>query len=367
MYLVLLFFLLLFTLTIFYINTMDPKDSMLLSTKEAFTSDFKDILPIQIDPDNKGISVPNKIKGNNENYIEFTGDIRIPKFSVIEFAREAVKQVDAGKIGYMTFGQGALAIVGATPTDKKNWENDRKVYLWDVLHVNNSIYASEMVQCKTLNITSDERIKHKKQVLEAKASLEKVRALIPSQFQFKNGTQPVCGFIAQEVQKTLPDCVSSQRSFIANIYDSAIRKGNRLTFKQFRTSDLAQKDGILYPNLQLRTKSEDIHVKIVSILDEHTVELDSYTVEEEVIAYGQEVDDFLTIDKNQLFTLTTSALQALDHQQQALDHQQQAIDGQVKVLNERIQTLELQLREERETNRTTVHRMLRRLAALEAK
>ena len=359
---------------------MDPKDSMLLSTKEAFTSDFKDILPIQIDGDNKGISVPNKIKGNNENYIEFTGDIRIPKFHVIEFAREAVKEVNAGKIGYMTFGD-QLAIVGATPTEKRNWDNDRKVYIWDILSVNNSIYANEMVQCKTLNITSDERIKHKKQNLDAKASLEKVRSLIPSQFEFKNGTQSVYGFIAQEVQKTLPACVSSQRSFIANIYDSAIRKGNRLTFKQFRTSDLAQKDGVLYPNLQLRTKSEDIHVKIVRILDEHSVELDSYTVEEEVIAYGQEVDDFLTIDKNQLFTLTTSALQSLDHQQQSLDHQQQALDhqqqsldqqqqaleGQVKVLNERIQTLELQIREEREANRTTLHRMLRRLSALEAK
>jgi hypothetical protein len=352
---------------------MDPKDTMLLSTKEAFTSDFKDILPIQIDKDNKGISVPNKIKGNNENYIEFTGDIRIPKFHVIEFAREAVKEVNAGKIGYMTFGD-QLAIVGATPTDKRNWENDRKVYIWDILSVNNSIYANEMIQCKTLNITSDGRIKHKKQKLDSKTSLEKVRSLIPSQFQFKNGTQPICGFIAQEVQKALPSCVSSQRSFIANIYDSAIRKGNRLTFKQFRTSDLATKDGVLYPNLQLRTKSEDIHVKIVSILDEHSVELDSYTVEEEVIAYGQEVDDFLTIDKNQLFTLTTSALQALDHQQQALDHQQQALDhqqqaleGQVKVLNERIQTLELQLREERESNRTTIHRMLRRLSALETK
>ena len=347
---------------------------MLLSTKEAFTSDFKDILPIQIDGDNKGISVPNKIKGNNENYIEFTGDIRIPKFHVIEFAREAVKEVNAGKIGYMTFGHGALAIVGATPSDKRNWENDRKVYLWDILSVNNSIYANEMVQCKTLNITSDERIKHKKQNLDAKASLEKVRSLIPSQFEFKNGTQSVYGFIAQEVQKTLPACVSSQRSFIANIYDSAIRKGNRLTFKQFRTSDLATKDGVLYPNLQLRTKSEDIHVKIVRILDEHSVELDSYTVEEEVIAYGQEVDDFLTIDKNQLFTLTTSALQSLDHQQQSLDHQQQALDhqqqaleGQVKGLQDKIQTLELQIREEREANRTTLHRMLRRLSALEAK
>lgn len=317
MYLILLFLLLLFSVTFFYLNT-----------REGFTTDFQEILPITIEGDNKTISVPTNIKGNDvTNLISFQGDIRIKKENCIEFAQERgqEKEFNAGKIGYQRFSD-ALDIVGAGT-------GPRRTRLWDDVfvtqnlnvgqriecrnfQVNDSLKANERIECKTLNITSDERVKHKKSSLDSKKSLEKVRELTPKRFHYKNGKQPVYGFIAQEVEKAVPSCVTKQKSYIANIYDTATIKENVLTFKHFNTNELAYKGKTLYSNLKLRDNQEEIIVTILRVLDKHTIEIDKPLTKDKVLVYGQEVDDFLTIDQNQLSTLTTSALQEVDNQQQ---------------------------------------------------
>jgi peptidoglycan hydrolase CwlO-like protein len=90
--------------------------------------------------------------------------------------------------------------------------------------------------------------------------------------------------------------------------------------------------------------------------------------------FGQEVPDFLSVDKYQLFTVTTSAVQAIDHRQQAIDHRQQAIDHKqqelerkVETLERQVQELQLQLQEERSEHQQTFHRILKRISNLEAK
>jgi len=321
-----------------------------MNTQEGFTTDFQEMLPIQIAGDNQSISVPNIIKGNKVEvnpFIAFEGDIRIKKENCIEFAKGQKSNTESVKIGH---NNDSLYIKGSG-----NESANLNISLQSNVNITNKLTVAETVQCKSLNITSDERVKHKKSVLSSKTSLDQVRALIPTQFQYKNGNQPVYGFIAQEVQNVLPTCVTSQKSYIANIYDTATltnRGTNRLlTFKHFNTSDLAYK-GTLYPKLKVQYQDKDQYLSIVRIFDEHTVEIEKTEIETaqdkefEVLVYGQEVDDFLTIDKNQLFTLTTSALQAIDEQLQVLDHK---------------------LKEEQEMNYTTIHRILRRLSTLEAK
>ena len=408
MYRVLLFFLLLFAIVFFYLNTMESDIlgsdiiGSYMGSKENFTSEFKDILPIQIGGDNNSISVPNTIGGNNTDsndpFIAFQGDIRIKHKKCIEFAKGFNKEVDAGKIGYQVFGD-LFDIVGAGSNGVT-----RKVKIWDHLETG-TIKTINGIECQTLNITSDERIKHKKMVLDPNDSLAQINHLKPTQFEFKSGGAPVYGFIAQEVQQVVPTCVTSQKSYIANIHDRAILTGNQLTFKEFDTKDLeykdvstkelstkenSTKDSELYPNLKLKRDGQERHVSITRIVDEHTVEVKDHAVEVEdvdvtedlkegmkdgeYLVYGQEVDDFLTIDKNQLFALTTSGLQALDaHQQalandqQALHAHQQALANQQQVHESRVQELEHQLQEEREQNKTTLHRILQRISSLEAK
>jgi hypothetical protein len=393
MYRVLLFFLLLFAIVFFYLNTMESDilgsdiiSSYMGSTKENFTTDFKDILPIQIGPDNNSISVPNTIGGNNKDstnpFIQFQGDVRIRQQNCIEFARDFNKDVNAGKIRYMP---DRFDIVGAA----NSGGGAKKVKIWDHLETG-KLNIIEDITCQRLNITSDKRVKHKKMVLDANESLAQIKQLTPTQFEFKSEGLPVYGFIAQEVQQVVPTCVTSQKSYIANIHDRATLTGNQLTFKEFDTKDLeyTKEELKLYPNLKLKRDGQERHVSITRIVDEHTVEVKDHAVEVkdhavevkdlkdqdgEYLVYGQEVDDFLTIDKNQLFALTTSGLQALDaHQQalhahqQALANQQQALTNHQQAQDTRVQELEHQLQEEREQNKTTLHRILQRISSLEA-
>lgn len=333
MYRVLLIFILLFAIVFFYMNTMDTTD------KEGFTKDFQEILPIQIGGDNQSISVPNNIKGNIDKYIAFEGDIRVKKANCIDFGNKEKNNPETAKIGY---NQSSIYIKGAgDDLSKLNIELLANVKITNELNVT----GSGVINCQKLNLSSDKRIKHKKESLSSKTSLDQLRELKPSQFEYKNGTQPVYGFIAQEVQTVLPTCVTSQKSFIANIYDTATLSGNLITFKHFNTSDLAHKGATLYPKLQIHRKSEEEYVTIVRIVDEHTIEVKEQKEnpeqqeKEEIMVYGQEVDDFLTIDKNQLFTLTTSAVQELDQQ----------------------------LQKERDNNQTIIHRILHRISKLESK
>jgi hypothetical protein len=366
MYRILLFFVLLFAIVFFYLNTMGS------DIKENFTTEFKEILPIQIGGDNNSIMVPNTIGGNtrdSNHFIQFQGDVRIKQENCIEFAKDFNKDVNAGKIRYTP---DRLEIAGAAGSGG----GAKKVKIWDHLETG-KLNIIEDITCQRLNITSDERVKHKKTVLDANDSLAQIKQLNPTQFEFKSGGPPVYGFIAQEVQQVVPTSVTSQKSYIANIHDLATLTGNQLTFKQFDTKDLEYKDSELYPNLKLKRDGQERHVSITRIVDEHTVQVKDLTEgmkDGEYLVYGQEVDDFLTIDKNQLFALTTSGLQALDAHQQALANEQQSISKHQQALANhqqaqdiRVQELELQLQEEREQNKTILNRILQRISSLEAK
>jgi hypothetical protein len=377
MYRILLVLLLLFAIVFFYLNTMGSStwgSSIWGSdTKENFTTEFKEILPIQIGGDNNSISVPNTIGGNNKDsnnpFIQFQGDVRIRQQNCIEFAKDFNKDVNAGKIRYTP---NRLEIAGAAGSGG----GAKKVKIWDHLETG-KLNIIEDITCQRLNITSDERVKHKKAGLDPNDSLAQIKQLKPTQFEFKSGGPPVYGFIAQEVQQVVPTCVTRQKSYIANIHDLATLTGNQLTFKQFDTKKLEYKDSELYPNLKLKRDGQERHVSITRIVDEHTVQVKDLTEgmkDGEYLVYGQEVDDFLTIDKNQLFALTTSGLQALDAHQQALDAHQQALANEQQSISKyqqaqdtRVQELELQLQEEREQNKTILHRILQRISSLEAK
>jgi hypothetical protein len=304
---------------------------------EGFAKDFQQMLPIEISPNNDLISIPNKLKGNVESHIAFEGNIRLKEYQIIDFGRETIKEYNAATMGLNIHGQNAVGIVGASR--RGGYDGPRKVYIWELLETT-YLNIAQTINCARINVTSDERVKHKKIPLSPKTSLEQVRDLKPVQFEYKDNPVPVHGFIAQEVQAVLPNCVSCRTDYFANICDDATWSNDLLTFKHFNTKDLAYKEKVLYPKLKLKKGYDEQYVTIAKVIDEHTVQLNEVIQEEkEYIVYGQEVDDFLTLDKNQLFTLTTSALQELD----------------------------FQLQEEKEKNNIVLHRVLQRLSALEGK
>ena len=198
---------------------------------------------------------------------------------------------------------------------------------------NDIITSAYFISTSGTAISSDERIK--KNIVDADDSecLEVLRLLKPKKYQYKDeiksGTEPVWGFIAQEVRETLPHATQLRRDVLPNIYELAnVSQSNVITFVNFNTSNLESNATTL-----IRTKGidgEDHDVHLAEVIDEHSIrveeDLSAWTgsVDEtgnvvagnQLFIYGQEVDDFVFLKKEAIWTVATSALQEVDRQLQ---------------------------------------------------
>jgi hypothetical protein len=238
-----------------------------------------------------------------------------------------------------------------------------------------------LVQCANLNITSDKRIKKNIQELSPQESLDMLRKMKPVKYQFKDTGKTICGFLAQDIQEILPLSITSNKQVIHNIHEKCHCKGNILTFSTFKTSELSKSDSSLSKSDSSLSKSDsslskshklkigkDL-VQILEILDETSVKIDK-EMEGEVFVYGEEVDDFLSIDQTQLFTVTTSAVQELDKQLQLTTSQLELTNSALILATRQLQEekqhrqtefdkLRKELQKEKEQTRSLLERLIR--------
>jgi hypothetical protein len=242
-----------------------------------------------------------------------------------------------------------------------------------------SIYASGgivsgnyFVSTTGVFTSSDERIKKNIVDVDDTECLDTLRLLKPKKYEYKDpikqGEEPVWGFIAQEVKDTLPYATELKHDVLPNICELAnVSSSNVITFTNFNTANL------LTSNVTTRIRSmghggieNDFH--LVEVIDAHTIrvkeDLDEFTssldAEGNVISeittttithteyealedktgfnkndddtytktnkthpgnqlfiYGQEVDDFVILKKDAIWTVATAALQEVDRQLQA--------------------------------------------------
>jgi hypothetical protein len=184
----------------------------------------------------------------------------------------------------------------------------------------------------TLN-SSDERIK--KDIVDADDAecLEVLRLLKPKKYQYKDeinrGTEPVWGFIAQEVRETLPYATQLRQEVLPNIYELvSVSQSNVITFTNFNTSNLESNATTLIRTKGIDGKDHDIH--LVEVIDDHTIRVEEDLTEwicsvdetgnvvagNQLFVYGQEVDDFVSLNKSAIWTVATAALQEVDRQLQ---------------------------------------------------
>jgi hypothetical protein len=204
---------------------------------------------------------------------------------------------------------------------------------------------------------SDERIKKEIVDVEDGEALSTLRLLKPKRYKYrdevKKGAEPVWGFIAQEVRDTLPYATQTRRECIPTIYELANVSGsNVITFTNFNTSNLQS-------NATSQIKLFDVEnnehlVKLVSVLDEHSIQVDNDlsawmgAVDEDgnvvsgnqIFVYGEEVNDFVFLQKDAIWTVATSALQELDRQLQAEKTKVATLETQLTSVLTRLDALE---------------------------
>ena len=165
---------------------------------------------------------------------------------------------------------------------------------------------------------SDERIKKEIVDINDASALETLRLLKPKQYKYvdeiKRGTEPVWGFIAQEVRDILPYSTQLRTECIPNIYEMAnVSDKNVLTFTNFDTSNLKS-------NVKVKVFDKDDKeqvLNIVNVVDKHSVRVDEDLSDDKRFVYGQQVDDFIYLKKEAIWTVATAALQEVDRQLQA--------------------------------------------------
>ena len=213
-----------------------------------------------------------------------------------------------------------------------------------------SIYVNQGVGMSFVIFHSDRRIKKNIEDVPDNLALQQVRDIPCRYYNYiddvNKGEQKVVGFIAQEVQAVLPSAVHTSTNTIPNEYrmlenvtwtDGDIdASGNVINYKM--SCDLTDVSGVQY---KFSVSNEE-----GAIADEKDVvgnDDDTFTFEEKyefVFCFGKHIDDFLNIDKNQIFALHHSAIQEIDRQQIADKARITELETQVSDLTTRLQALE---------------------------
>ena len=181
---------------------------------------------------------------------------------------------------------------------------------------NISILASGRVYATEFDAYSDARIKDIIGASNTTKDLQTLNALQITDYAMKDkvqhGNKTYKKVIAQEVEKVYPQVVSKHTDFIPNVYQLASKvekttDGYRLSFtNKHNISNTAKKLRVIL------AEGGTAEMDIVSVPSETQVIVNTKDIKgDKLFVYGEEVDDFRTVDYEGLTTLNISATQEL--------------------------------------------------------
>jgi len=198
---------------------------------------------------------------------------------------------------------------------------------------NVSIYAAQNVFAQEFDAYSDARIKDIVGVSNSAKDYEKLNSIKVMDYTLKdkvtNGNKPFKKVIAQQVETVYPQVVSKHVDFIPNVYQEAatITRTDKGLLLQFDSPHHISKQATKLKIL-VKGDSRMNGYDILSIPSDNEVLIDAPELNaKKVFAYGEQVDDFRTVDYEGLTTLNISATQELS---KIVRRQQAAIRDQNK-------------------------------------
>ena len=213
------------------------------------------------------------------------------------------------------------------------------------------VYGGRILCSGEIDCFSDIRIKQNILDINTNNALDIVRMLKPKTYSYidtnKNNQKINYGFIAQEVDNVFSDAIMKKQVFIPNIYDiGEVINKNTIKLNNKFTSDFEIKDN---KNIKIKLFFINDKEKIVNlkeIIDDKIFTIDENLGDQPVVfVYGQEVEDFHIMEKNAIFTLTTSAVKQLDTElketKKIINNQQQEINELKKQVNEVIKLISI--------------------------
>ena len=183
-----------------------------------------------------------------------------------------------------------------------------------------SIDAEGAILSSTYIGASDERIKKDIRALKDNESLDLLRQLDAKSYKYRDPIQrhpgETIGFIAQDVKKTIPAAVTTLTRIIPNEMRIITVKFEKITADSWKMTLNEEISPGTY-RFVFETLDDEQVVEDLTTEDGKIFNVERQ-YKKEVVLYGKEVDDFLTIDKQKIFAVAYSALQQVDKNQQLL-------------------------------------------------
>jgi len=186
-----------------------------------------------------------------------------------------------------------------------------------------------------IRVGSDRRIKENITDVPDNLALEMVKKIPCRYYEYKDkerGTEKTIGFIAQEVKSVFDMAVRLGKDYIPNIQKDITHKEWTKTSNGYmlKTNDIVPIENKKYKFIVSDSDEGKIKKKFIECKNNGFLFEEKY---KHIYAYGSEIDDFHTLDKQKLFTLNFSATQELIRKNEALE-------ALVQTLSDRITALE---------------------------
>ena len=154
----------------------------------------------------------------------------------------------------------------------------------------------------------------------------------PKTYKYKNInlSNSVYGFLAQDVKSVLPHSVFIKPDFIPDVFRTAtVTNGNTLTLTAHGLTEGAS----------ISLKNPDKIVRIISVANADTFTISESLNVEQVTVYGTFVQDYHTLNKDAIWTVSTAALQEVDRQLEAEKTKAAALETKYETLKNDLATI----------------------------
>jgi hypothetical protein len=211
-----------------------------------------------------------------------------------------------------------------------------------------TIYASGRVTAGEFNAFSDNRIKKNIIDINDISALNTLRLIEPKQYNYidtlNKTTQPVWGFLAQQVSEVLEYSVSLITDYIPNIFQlankSILENGdNILSFENAINYD----DNGTGKIKLIDSNDKTIYVTIKNKINNNSFSINETLENNEYFIYGEEVNNYHSLNKDSIFTITTAAVQEIDRMVTEQKNKIENLENENNLLKQQIQDILVRL------------------------
>lgn len=205
-----------------------------------------------------------------------------------------------------------------------------------------ALYVHGSVEAVTYYAFSDARIKDIIGETNTQSDLNTLDKIKITDYAMKDkvtyGNKKFKKVVAQQLEEVYPQVVNTQVNFIPNTYlqtDKIIKTDSSYVFHFNKAHNISKNAKLL----KVYSQKGEAKLQVINVLSDFDVEVKAENLSDHLFVYGEQVNDFGTVDYEGLTTLNISATQELS---KIIKQQQATIDEQsekIKNFNKKLEAL----------------------------